>query len=444
MASPGEDTPRRRALRLLGAGAVTLASGCLGPLRSRSRAERASADADGPSNRIPDDPDAAATESATTGAGTTEGETTGAEPTAGGAERRELRGVRGAVYFPHRAFNHVQTWANYDPERVDRDVGFAAELGLDAVRVLASYEYWRREPAAFARRFDHFLGAAGERGVRVLPVLFESIGEQPTSANAGREVPLKSPAGAVVRDADRWDGPEAFVRWVAGRYGDRPELLALEVMNEPGTWIQRVEFVRAMLRAARDAHESVPLTVGCKTLANNEQYRDPALDAFQFHYNLPPTAAKMRAALAEATRLSRESGTPVWLTEWQRTLEEPPGRMRPNYASLGETIRESGVDGDFFWQLMLNPAYNLPVRRRGRVNGLFTPEGGVYSAADARALSADGSDEVDGGDESDGSDDADGGDVAASTGDTRGDVDWSTREERPAWVRDVGREVETD
>jgi hypothetical protein len=317
------------------------------------------------------------------------------------SDRRE---VRGAVYFPFRAFNGYRTWAEYDRDEVVRDLGYAAEIGLNAVRVLLSYEYWRERPSAFEDRFDHFLRVAGERGVSVLPVAFESIGEQPTRENVLADAPVKSPRKEVLRNPDRWSEPASFVARLAETYGGREELLALEIMNEPGTWARRVNFVRAMLRAARDADESVPLTVGCKALANNDQYRDPPLSIYQFHYNLPPTPAQMRTALSEAAAVQRRRGVPVWLTEWQRTLEEPPDRMRPNYASLASTVRESEVAGDFFWQLLLNPAYNLPVRRRGRVNGLFTPDGEVYSAADARRLAGGG--------------------------------EWQARETRPAWVRE--------
>ena len=302
------------------------------------------------------------------------------------ARTARLTDVRGAVYFPARASNHHQTWARYDPDEAARDLSFAASLDLNALRTLLSYERWREDPDDFARRVDHFLDAAAERGIRLLPVLFESIGDEPTPANWGRDVALRSPSHGVIKDRSRWEGPRRFVRWFAGRYGDHDGLLALEVMNEPGEWAPRVEFCRAMLRAARAADPNVPLTVGCKGLEYNRQYDDPELDVYQFHYNVPPTARHVREALDEAAAVRREVGKPVWLTEWQRTREEPPDKMLPNYSSLASVIRGSDVDGDFFWQLMLKPAYVTKMRERGRVNGVFHEDGRVYSAADADAL----------------------------------------------------------
>ncbi len=330
----------------------------------------------------------------------------GTDDTSATRDARDLSGVRGAVYLPYRAFNHVQMWADYDGSAVARDLSYARVLGLNALRVFASYSYWRAEPEAFAERFDHFLRTAEERGLRVLPVLFESIGADPTPSNVAREAPVRSPGGAVLRDRQRWADPETFVRWFARQFGDREGLLALEVMNEPGTLNTRVEFVRSMLRAAREANETVPLTVGCRDLEFNGQYSDVPLDVFQFHFNLPPTAEDMRGELRRAADLAEYLNRPIWLTEWQRTRVEPPDKMRPNYESLAKIIRESDVDGDFFWQLMLNPAYNLRVRSLGRVNGVFTEDGEVYSLADARALA--------------------------------GASDLSLEEVRPDWVDDVG------
>ena len=302
-------------------------------------------------------------------------------------------GLRGAIYWPARAFNHYQVWAEYNRDEIERDLSYAADLNLDALRVIVGWEFWRDRPDAFRRAFDHFLAAADDRGLQVLPVLFESIGEKPVEKNLADDSVLsafavKSPSLTVIENESRWSGPRRFVEWFTKRYGRRDALLALEIMNEPGDLKPRVEFCRAMLRAARDVDPAVPLTMGCKDFEYNRQYADPELDAHQFHYNLPKTAADMERKLREAERFADETGKPVWLTEWQRTRRpQPPDKMLPNYSSLAETIRGSDVDADFFWQLMLKPAYIDEPRKDGRLNGLVHEDGAVYSAGDARAIS---------------------------------------------------------
>lgn len=330
---------------------------------------------------------------------------------------RGLRDVRGAVYVPARAFNAYQAWRDYDPEEAGRDLEYARTLNLDAVRVFLSYEYWLAAPKAHGRGLESLLDAADERGIGVVPILFESAGRPPTpgtltdrdhlTASAVRspahvvvrDLPLpgslRGPYGVgrtlarVVRRREWWEETASFVRWVLDRIGGHPGLLAVEVMNEPGGWEPREAFARAMLSAALERPADVPLTMGCKTLANNDLFDPPGLDVHQFHYNVPTTADAMAGELAAAREHAAERDTPVWLTEWQRTREEPPDVLLPNYESLAPVIREGSVDGDFLWSLMLKPAY-LPVqRRRGRLNGLFHEDGAVYSLADARAVAAD-------------------------------------------------------
>lgn len=328
-----------------------------------------------------------------------------------------LSGVRGAVYVPARATNASQTWRGYDPATVERDLGYAVRLNLDTLRLFLSYEHWLEAPTAHQQAVDHLFEAAATRGLRVVPVLFESAGEEPTPGNLVDDDPVtgcavQSPASAVVRNRwypralrgpygvsrtlrgllrreHRWDEPAAYVEWVLERYGDAESLLAVEVMNEPGGWDAREAFARAMLRTAADHPVEVPLTMGCKSLPNCRAYDDPTLDVLQFHYNLPPTAVDVAEALETAREVAAESDAPVWLTEWQRTREEPPDVMLPNYASLAETVRAGGIDGDFLWSLMLKPAYLPTPRRWGRLNGIFHEDGAVWSRTDARAVAAD-------------------------------------------------------
>jgi hypothetical protein len=314
--------------------------------------------------------------------------------------------VRGAVYLPQKDWNAYQTWADYENATVERELDFAAQLRLNSVRVFASYEYWREDGPTFFAHVEHFLSTCRERGIRPVVILFEATPEAPpTEENLRARDPRKafgvhSPSRAEILQPRNWSGydcsPVHFARRWAEEYAEDDRLLATEIMNEPGDVQPRRDFVTDALEAVRDAAPNATLTMGTKDVRFARVYdRDDALDAYQFHMNLPRNRTAAREYVAEQRALADEVGgedppKPLWCTEWQRTLEEPPSRFAPNLSSLAPTIREvrdaRTLDGDFFWSLMLRPAYLRKPREKGRVNGLFHEDGAVYSRLDAETI----------------------------------------------------------
>jgi len=303
------------------------------------------------------------------------------------------------MYLPARAFTVYQMWADYDEGVIERDLDYARRVNLNAVRVWASYEFWKRESDAHERRVDHFLRAAAERDISVLFSLFEGNGVWPTDGNLTDRNPftgvgVRSPGDATLADRSKWTDAARFVEWFAGRYGDDDRLLAVEVMNEPH-WDPRAKpFARSMFETLARNRGSVPLTVGSTSMVNNATYLDWGVDALQFHYNFPRSRERYRRFLRRMRTLADRFEGPAWLSEWQRVRSPPFGpcpphddHTYPNYASLAPVVHESGF-GNFFWSLMVKPAYLPPMRGNGVLNGLFHEDGAVWSLDDARAIKA--------------------------------------------------------
>jgi hypothetical protein len=298
------------------------------------------------------------------------------EGTRSGDESRSddaLRNVRGAVYLPQKDWNAYQMWANYRESVAERDLGYAATLGLNSLRAFASYEYWQEDGPAFFAHVEHFLSTCEARDIRPIVVLFEAPPKAPpTEENLHATDPenafgVHSPSRPEVIRPRNWTGyprsPIHFARRWAQEYGEDDRLLATEIMNEPGKVQPRRDFVLDALREVRTAAPDATLTMGTKDVRFARYYDDPdalgglrGLDAYQFHMNLPRN----------------------------------PSRFAPNLASLAPTIRGARttgpLDGDFFWSLMFRPAYLQIPRQRGRVNGLFHRDGAVYSRTDAEAI----------------------------------------------------------
>lgn len=311
-----------------------------------------------------------------------------------------LSDVRGCLYLPTESWNAYQLWADYEETVVERDLGYAKRLRLNAIRVFCSYEHWREVGDAFFDQFEHFLGAAATNDIQVLPVLFESLGREPTESNRKARDPkqgfaIHSPSRKEVLQPRNWKGydrsPRQFTRRFCRRFGSDDRLLAIEIMNEPGDVQPRRDFVYDMLAEANE-HAMAPLTMGCKDFRFNHVWerRGFELDVHQFHYNLPPNAAHLDRELERARAHKHRTGKPLWLAEWQRVRAGPPSRFLPNYENMAERIHDARangeIDGDFFWGLMFKPAYLSKPRRAGRVNGVFHPDGSVFSRSDAEAI----------------------------------------------------------
>lgn len=254
--------------------------------------------------------------------------------------------IRGAVYIPARAFNAAQMWRHYDGAEVRRDLGYARTVHLNALRVWVSYEYWRMEPDRFARAFEDFLAAAAERGLGVLPSLFENCGVPPTEANLWNAdlrtaMCVQSPdRDEVMRRPERWDPPGEFVDWFMGRHGDDARLVGVEVVNEPGP--ATAAFARAMFRRAAARRGRVPLTIGSVSLPDNAWFLDLGMDTLQYHDNFPPSVEDLRRGLDRAVELAGIVEKPVWLTEVQRVRTVsgwgdqpvPAAELGPDLASV--------------------------------------------------------------------------------------------------------------
>ena len=307
--------------------------------------------------------------------------------------------IRGAIYLPTHAFNIYQMWNEYDPAVIERDLGYATRVNLNAIRAWVSYRFWRQDSQAFERRFEHFLQTAADRGLTVLIGFFEAIGGAPTKENLTDHnlmtaTSVISPGANIVLKKHNWHKARSFVTWFMKRYASDDRLMAIEVMNEPG-WIKaNIRFSKAMFQRMRELKGSVPLTVGSSSMSANTTYADWNPDIYQFHYNFPRSKAIFRDAVRQVETLASNMEHPVLLTEWQRVRSSigfhsaPPRNQRtPDYSSMAPIIREAGV-GNFFWSLMVKPAYFASQRNHAILNGLFHEDGAVWSRDDARSIKA--------------------------------------------------------
>ena len=150
----------------------------------------------------------------------------------------------GCNFVPSTAANQLEMWQaeTWDPETIDQELGWAAGLGMNSVRVYLHDLMGADDADGFLDRVDAFLGIASGRGLSTLLVLFDDCWQDdPTLGPQGEPVPgvhnsrwLMSPGSRAVEDRAEWPRLEAFVRGAVRRFGSDDRVLMWDVYNEVG------------------------------------------------------------------------------------------------------------------------------------------------------------------------------------------------------------------
>ena len=231
----------------------------------------------------------------------------------------------GCNFIPSNAINQLEMWQaeTFDPATIDRELGWAAGIGFNTVRVFLHNLVWEADPDGFKQRLSGFLDIAARHGIRPMLVFFDDcwnpgarLGPQPAPRpgvhNSGW---LQSPGVDIVNSgAAAWSQLETYVRDILGSFADDGRILLWDLYNEPGNSGNReksLPLVKAVFEWGRAVNPSQPLTVG--VWFDNEplnEFQLAASDVITFHHYWEPEKLE-----CEIDRLKRY-GRPVICTEW--------------------------------------------------------------------------------------------------------------------------------
>lgn len=233
----------------------------------------------------------------------------------------------GSNYNPASAINELEMWQadTFDPKRIDLELGWAEDLGMNTMRVYLHDLLWQQDAEGFKRRLDTFLGLCAKHKIKPMLVLFDSVwdpnpqlGKQrapkPGVHNSGW---VQSPSTKALQDPAEYPRLEAYVKGVVGAFARDERILAWDIWNEPdninvGSYNHlepknKVELVLALLPKAfawaREAGPQQPLTSGLwrgddwssndkMTLMDRAQVE--ASDIITFHNYDSPTQLERR------------------------------------------------------------------------------------------------------------------------------------------------------
>ncbi len=253
----------------------------------------------------------------------------------------------GCNYLPAYAINQIEMWSaeTFDVQALDRELGWAAGLGFNALRVYLHDQVWRDDAQGFKQRIDQFLGIAARHVLSPLLVLFDDCWHEPVGGAQPAPRPgvhnsgwARSPGERRLLDRSTWPELAAYVVDIADRFGADDRILGWDIYNEVTNSImptlalpleQRAAALAAFQprKALQDAAalELMTLAFGwvrsqgvTQPLTAGEFLRDEALsakladlsDIISFHHYRDPASLERQIA-----RLKTHN-RPIWCTEY--------------------------------------------------------------------------------------------------------------------------------
>jgi hypothetical protein len=149
----------------------------------------------------------------------------------------------GCNYSPAYAINQLEMWQaeTFDTAAIDKELGWAASIGMNCVRVFLHDLLYQQNAAGFLKRMDIFLTIAERHKIKVMFVLFDSVWDpfpklgkqkEPRSHvhNSGW---VQSPGLEALKDTTQYPRLEEYVKAVVKYFADDSRVLAWDVWNEP-------------------------------------------------------------------------------------------------------------------------------------------------------------------------------------------------------------------
>jgi hypothetical protein len=194
--------------------------------------------------------------------------------------------IVGSNFIPANAINELEMWQadTFDPGEIDKELGWAEDLGMNSMRVFLHDLLWKQDAEGFKKRINTFLEICDKHHIRPLLVLFDSVwdpnpqlGKQrapkPGVHNSGW---LQSPGADALKDPSQYGRLEAYVKGVVGAFRDDRRVLGWDIWNEPDNTnnssygslepSDKIQLVLALLPKAfewaRSTNPTQPLTSG--------------------------------------------------------------------------------------------------------------------------------------------------------------------------------------
>lgn len=232
--------------------------------------------------------------------------------------------LRGSDFIPSNAINQLEMWQaeTFDTTTINRELGWAAGIGMNCMRVYLHHLAWQVDKEGFKNRMKKYLYIADRYGIKTIFVFFDDCwnptytsGKQPDPKpgihNSGW---VQDPGKLYDSDPSLVELLERYVKDVMSTFKDDQRIALWDLYNEPGNGYgnKSKDLLRKVYEWGRVVNPSQPLSSGV-WISNL-----PELSAFQLAnsdiitYHNYESPEKHKAAIDSLRRFNR----PLVCTEY--------------------------------------------------------------------------------------------------------------------------------
>ena len=149
----------------------------------------------------------------------------------------------GTNYNPSTSINQLEYWQEdtYDPETIERELEWSAELGMNMHRVYLHNLLWDQDSIGFLERVDNYLNISESKNIKTLFVLLDDVwhpvpklGKQPEPIPfVHNSVCVQAPGSEILGDSSRHDELKNYVKGVISHFADDKRVVGWDLYNEP-------------------------------------------------------------------------------------------------------------------------------------------------------------------------------------------------------------------
>ena len=183
--------------------------------------------------------------------------------------------LRGCNFIPSNAINQLEMWQaeTFDPETIDRELGWAATIGMNCMRVYLHHAAWNVDRDGFKNRMRQYLDIADKHGITTVFVFFDdcwnptySVGKQPEPKpgvhNSGW---VRDPGDLLFEKPELIILLEMYMKDILTTFKNDKRIVLWDLYNEPGNsgyGDKSLDLVKKLFDWAWAVNPSQPLSIG--------------------------------------------------------------------------------------------------------------------------------------------------------------------------------------